>query len=105
MMNVYSSTEKSKCSEENTYGPEVESCRICLSCIEPNSDAFKPCQCECLVHRECLEKWLDYKTGDGKKECEICKCRFRYKREYKFVGWREFATKPYVYFFLHLFPP
>ena len=50
------------------------SCRICL---EDGGQKF----CHCtgtlgLVHKECLEKWLD---TSSRKECEICLAKYNLK--------------------------
>lgn len=50
---------------------EFDSCRICLESLNEDDypSVIRPCQCEILIHKKCLEEQLKKKFQTN---CEIC---------------------------------
>jgi len=49
-------------------------CRICLDEGDAGDNSMiAPCECICVVHRECLKEWM----AQGRTHCEVCTKKYR----------------------------
>lgn len=58
---------------------DEQPCRICYGEEYSDASLIEPCRCDgsmAKVHRECLEKWINYSK---KKRCPVCKYRIKVK--------------------------
>ena len=64
----------------DTSSSEDKICRYCLEECQDNNNLIKPCECQTMVHKKCLLKWLEHKS---RTRCEICLAEYRiqYKTE------------------------
>jgi hypothetical protein len=49
-------------------------CRICLG--DDKENIIRPCNCNSLVHIECLKEWMLTVTNKYPTQCEICKSNY-----------------------------
>lgn len=49
-------------------------CRICLG--DGKENLIKPCNCNSMVHIECLKEWMLTVTNKYPTQCEICKSNY-----------------------------
>ena len=49
-------------------------CRICLG--DNKENLIKPCNCNSMVHIECLKEWMLTVTNKYPTQCEICKTNY-----------------------------
>ncbi len=74
-----SKKNKSSCVDISNASSQVAFCRICHDGAREER-LVSPCKCSgsvALVHKSCMEKWLQINQATKQPECELCRFAFQ----------------------------
>jgi hypothetical protein len=63
--------------------------KICRICFESEPELVKICNCDCVMHLECAERWREVNKNNKEKyfSCEVCNAKYNLKTKFQKIDY------------------